>query len=438
MSTITSYVEPRYKSLESTATCAVTIVCFALVAISIRIEHLIHPAELWLKKMRSLLICEALEKIKAELMLLGFISLLLTMTQDKLSYICVPKSVANSWHPCRKTHKRKFYYDPCRAKGNEQLVSKDGVHELRILIFVLALVRVVYCVVTHAFGKLKMRQWKAWEDETKTVDEYRYYPKRVRFAKETSFGRSRSPLLLWIVCFFRQFYPAVAKVDYLALRHDFAKEHVSPQVKESFDFQKYINRALEEDFKVIVGISPASWFGVVLLLLTNTNGWYSYFWLPFISLIIILLVGAKLQVIITKFQGNLLVRPTKDLFWFCRPQLLLFLIRFVLFENAFQIALLAWSWYKFGYASCFHENLEDLIIPSVMGVVIQVLCSYVTLPLYSLVTQMGSNMNPVIFSDDVALGWPPVNGESNTEMHGGGRRQTASPYHREKKRDFSY
>ena len=130
---------------------------------------------------------------------------------------------------------------------------------------------------------LQMRQWKAWEDETKTV-EYQYYngecnfskinfivkinqhnylsicililsllivdPDRFRFARETSFGRrhlhfwSRSPILLWIVrhlfsskicmhflyfnlcfdgqvCFFRQFFPSVAKVDYLTLRHGF-------------------------------------------------------------------------------------------------------------------------------------------------------------------------------------------------------------------------
>ncbi|KAG6391460.1 hypothetical protein SASPL_149215 [Salvia splendens] len=185
--------------------------------------------------------------------------------------------------------------------------------------------------------------------------------------------------------FFRQFYPAVAKVDYLALRHGFATEHLSPQVKESFDFQKYINRALEEDFKVIVGISPASWFGVG-------------FWMPFISLIIILLVGAKLQVIITKMgtrilekghvvQGNLLVRPTKDLFWFRRPQLLLFLIHFVLFENAFQIALLAWSW----------EAAKN----------------------------------------QAKEGQPPVNRESNGETHGGGERQAASPYRHEKKKETS-
>ncbi|XP_042001480.1 MLO-like protein 6 [Salvia splendens] len=411
----------KEKSLESTATWAVAVVCFVLVAISIVIEQLLHHTELWLKKKRKLALCEALEKIKAELMLLGFISLLLTVTQESLSDICVPKSVASSWHPCNEKY-NKTYYDPCLAKGKAQLVSAYGIHQLHIFIFVLALAHVIYCVVTYAFGKLKMRQWKAWEDETKTV-EYQYYndPDRFRFARETSFGRrhlhfwSRSPILLWIVCFFRQFFPSVAKVDYLTLRHGFVTEHLPPQIQDSFDFQIYINRALEEDFKVIVGISPALWFCAVLLLLTNTNGWYSHFWLPFIPLAIILLVGAKLQVIITKMgtrilergdvvRGSPVVHPSDDLFWFNRPRLILSLIHFVLFENAFQIALFVWSWLKFGYPSCYHENLEELLIRIMMGVVIQVLCSYVTLPLYALVTQMGSNMKPVIFGDDVASG----------------------------------
>lgn len=37
-----------------------------------------------------------------------------------------------------------------------------------------------------------------------------------------------------------------------------------------------------------------------------------------------------------------------------------------------------------------------------MGILIQILCSYVTLPLYALVTQMGSSMKPTIFNDRVA------------------------------------
>ncbi|XP_057784583.1 MLO-like protein 6 [Salvia miltiorrhiza] len=214
-------------------------------------------------------------------------------------------------------------------------------------------------------------------------------------------------------CFFAQFFTSVAKVDYLTLRHGFVTAHLTPQSQATFNFQKYINRSLEEDFKVLVGISPVIWLSAVLLLLTNTNGWYSQYWVPFIPLIIILLIGAKFQVIITKMgidilergviiKGTPLVQAGDDLFWFSRPRLILFLIHFVLFQNAFQIAFFVWSWYEFGFPSCYHENFEEMIIRITMGVTIQVLCSYVTIPLYALVTQMGSSLKPVIFSQRVA------------------------------------
>ncbi|PQQ04905.1 Mlo-related protein [Prunus yedoensis var. nudiflora] len=153
------------------------------------------------------------------------------------------------------------------------------------------------------------------------------------------------------VCFFRQFVRSVPKVDYLTLRHGF--------------------------------------------------------------IMIILLVGTKLQVIITKMglriqergevvKGSPVVQPGDDLFWFNRPRLILYLINFVLFQNAFQLAFFAWSWYEFSLKSCFHEHTEDIIIRVSMGILIQILCSYVTLPLYALVTQMGSTMKPTIFNERVA------------------------------------
>ncbi|KAK6156375.1 hypothetical protein DH2020_010623 [Rehmannia glutinosa] len=235
------------------------------------------------------------------------------------------------------------------GSGKVQLVSAYGIHQLHIFIFVLAVSHVLYSVITYGLGRLKMRKWKSWEDETKTI-QYQYYNGPYEINAN------------------RQFFNSVEKVDYLTLRHGFITEHLTPQSQATFNFQKYIKRSLEEDFKVIVGISPVIWFLAVLLLLTNTNG-----------------------------------NPVgDDLFWFNSPGLILFLIHFVLFENAFQLAFFAWSWYEFGYPSCYHENLEDLIIRIAMGVLIQVLCSYVTLPLYALVTQMGSKMKPVIFSDPVA------------------------------------
>ncbi|KAI8573704.1 hypothetical protein RHMOL_Rhmol01G0297400 [Rhododendron molle] len=209
-------------------------------------------------------------------------------------------------------------------------------------------------------------------------------PERFRFARETSFGRrhlsfwTKTPGLIWFICFFRQFVRSVPKVDYLTLRHGFITAHLGPQSHSRFDFQKYINRSLEEDFKVVVGISPPIWLFAVIFLLFNTHGWYSYYWLPFIPLIIILLVGTKLQVIISKMairiqqrgevvKGVPVVQPGDDLFWFNRPRLILYLINFVLFQNAFQLAFFAWTWYEFGLTSCFHEHLEDIIIRVSMG-----------------------------------------------------------------------
>nr|WMP39995.1 MLO1 protein [Cannabis sativa] len=419
------------RSLEETPTWAVAVVVFVLIIISIIIEHVIHLIGKWLESKHKKALQQALEKIKLELMLLGFISLLLTIFQDYIADICIPKSAANTWHPCpyqnneekkaKESDKPKSKtIDYCSENGKVALVSKYGIHQLHIFIFVLALFHIIYCITTLAIGRTKMRKWKVWEDETKKI-EYIYSndPERFRFTRDTSFGRrhlniwSQSPISLWIVCFFRQFFGSVTKVDYMTLRHGFVMAHLAPESETRFDFQKYISKSLDQDFVVIVGITPVIWFVAVLFLLSNTYGIYSYLWLPFLPLIIILLVGTKLQVIITKMglsiqergdvvKGAPLVQPGDDLFWFGRPKLMLFLIHLVLFQNAFQLAFFAWSTYEFTLNTCFHEKIEDIIIRISMGILIQVLCSYVTLPLYALVTQMGSTMRPVIFNDRVA------------------------------------
>ncbi|KAG6765239.1 hypothetical protein POTOM_029265 [Populus tomentosa] len=437
-------------SLEETPTWAVAVVCFVLVAISIVIEHLIHVVEKWLKKKHKIALVEALEKVKAELMLMGFISLFLTILQGPISDICIPKSVAATWHPCAPNQEekakaekssdsnenrrrllqfldsgesqRRFLaskYDTC-GEGTVALVSSYGIHQLHIFIFILAVVHVLYCIITYFLGRTKMRKWKTWENETKTL-EYQYHndPERFRFARDTSFGRrhmqlwSKSPVLLWIVCFFRQFLGSVNKVDYMTLRHGFITAHLAPGSETRFDFQKYISRSLDEDFKVVVGISPIIWFMAVLLLLTDTHGWNSHLWLPFIPLAVILSIGTKLQVIITQMglriqergdvvKGAPVVQPGDDLFWFGRPRFLLFLIHLVLFQNAFQIAFFIWSVYEFSINSCYHARTEAIVIRITLGVIIQIVCSYVTLPLYALVTQMGSSMRSTVFNDRVA------------------------------------
>ncbi|XP_042067427.1 uncharacterized protein LOC121810751 [Salvia splendens] len=55
-----------------------------------------------------------------------------------------------------------------------------------------------------------------------------------------------------MVNFLQQFFQSVYQVDYLTLRHGFITAHFSEG--NSFDFQKYIERALEKDFEVAVGM----------------------------------------------------------------------------------------------------------------------------------------------------------------------------------------
>ncbi|KAI4334425.1 hypothetical protein L6164_019122 [Bauhinia variegata] len=304
------------RNLEETPTWAVAVVCFVLLLISIIIEHIIHLIAKWLKKKHKRALYESLEKIKSELMLLGFISLLLTVGQGPISRICISEKVAATWHPCSRSWEQEYAEpesehenrgrrllaaffgstsanprrilaaggsDKCAEQGKVAFVSSEGIHQLHIFIFVLAVFHVLYCIFTLALGRLK-------------------------------------------VCFFRQFVTSVPKVDYLTLRHGFIMAHLAPQSHEKFDFHKYIKRSLEEDFKVVVDISPV-------------------------------MISSGLT----------------DLASFSTSSIL-----------------------------CSFRMLSSLLSFRGLRILIQILCSYVTLPLYALVTQMGSTMKPTIFNERVA------------------------------------
>eukprot|EP00268_Persea_americana_P060238 TRINITY_DN7479_c0_g2_i1.p1 TRINITY_DN7479_c0_g2~~TRINITY_DN7479_c0_g2_i1.p1 ORF type:complete len:561 (+),score=95.99 TRINITY_DN7479_c0_g2_i1:396-2078(+) len=431
------------RELDQTPTWAVATVVAVIIIISIVLEKALHKFGQWFTERRKKALFEALEKVKAELMVLGFISLLLTFCQSYIAKICIPLKAAHSMLPCseveatKETDRRRLLWEdfipdsglqrrflagagsaPKCATGKVPLVSTNGLHQLHIFIFFLAVFHVLFSALTMTLGRLKIRGWKEWEKETRSIDyEFSNDPTRFRFAHETSFVRqhasvwNRIPVLFYVVSFFRQFFWSVRKADYLAMRHGFIVVHLAPGTE--FDFQKYIKRALEDDFKVVVGISPILWASAVIFLLLNVHGWQFLFWISITPLIIVLAVGTKLQAIITKMaieiqerhavvQGIPLVQVGDKYFWFCRPKLLLFLIHFVLFQNAFQITYFLWIWYEFGLHSCFHENLPLLIARVVLGVVVQFLCSYITLPLYALVSQMGSHMKRSIFDEQTS------------------------------------
>ncbi|XP_058212859.1 MLO-like protein 3 isoform X2 [Rhododendron vialii] len=305
------------------------------------------------------------------------------------------------------------------GEGKASLVSEEGLHQLHIFIFVLAVMQIVYSVLTMGLGRAKMRSWKAWEEETQTTEyQVENDPNRFRFTRQTTFGRRHmthctdSSLHLWIKCFFRQFFHSVAKVDYLTLRHGFIAAHLSAR-HNNFNFQKYIQRSLEEDFKVVVSISPFMWFLVVILMLVDVRGWNVFLWLSYAPLLVVLVLGTKLQVVVARMAlqlqnqnsviiGAPVVQPHDDLFWFGRPMFVLTLLHLTLFVNAFELAFFIWVTIQFGFNSCYHEHTAIIITRIVLAVSVQVLCSYITLPLYALVTQMGSQFKSKVLEEQTS------------------------------------
>ncbi|WMV36068.1 hypothetical protein MTR67_029453 [Solanum verrucosum] len=412
-------------SLEFTPTWVVAAVCTVIVSISLAVERLIHYAGKRLKRKKQKHLYEALQKVKEELMLLGFISLLLTVFQSRIVEICVPPRVVTHLLPCALPLEHTSFSSPtpsppptheephvnnqtvhyhagphhqrhllaeetmtaegyCHHKvlksllltssyilcfgdvllylflNKVPLLSLEALHHLHVFIFVLAIVHVTFSVLTIVFGGAKIRQWKQWEDAIVKDDyesEHAHLKPTVTHVYEHDFIRNRfqgmgrqSVILGWVHSFFKQFYASVNESDYRALR-----------------------------------------LGFIMLLLA---------------------VGTKLEHVILQLaheiaekhvaiEGELVVTPSDNHFWFDNPQIILFLIHFILFQNAFEIAFFFWILFQYGFHSCIMGKYVFVIPRLVIGVIIQVLCSYSTLPLYALVTQMGSHYKKSMFDSHV-------------------------------------
>ncbi|KAM3196606.1 hypothetical protein ACQJBY_072352 [Aegilops geniculata] len=347
-------------TLEHTPTWIVASVCSVIVLISLLFERLLQRLGKRLTKGRRKPLYEALLKLKQELMLLGFISLLLTVFQGATQKICVRESLMHHLLPCPRAgagatkvarHFAATVFtgvvgstrrllagggaasDYCLNKGKVPILSIQAIHQLHIFIFVLAATHVVLSAVTVILGITQTRKWKHWEDKIQQSNDI-------------------GPLMI---------------------------RHV-----QEFEFIKNHFRG-------------------------HGKRWEIFGWL------LLLLVGSKLEHIITELaidvaqkhtaiDGELVVALSDDLFWFHRPKLVLLLIHIILFQNAFEIAFFFWLLVTYGFKSCIMGKPTYAIARLMISVISQLLCGYSTLPLYALISQMGSSFKKAMFDESVSEG----------------------------------
>ncbi|KAG8386303.1 hypothetical protein BUALT_Bualt03G0135000 [Buddleja alternifolia] len=413
----TSENSQELRSLALTPTWSVASVLTIFVVVSLLVERSIHRLGNWLKKTDRKPLLAAVEKMKEELMLLGFISLLLTATSSIISNICIPSKFYDSaFAPCTK-HEVEEETENHSLKEHrllEALINPHtyrrmltGLEQLHRFIFVMAVTHVSYSCLTMLLAIVKIHSWRVWEEEAHMDrhDSLTEITRALTMRRQSTFVRvhtsnpmDRNRFLVWVTCFFRQFGRSVVRADYLTLRQGFITNH---NLTPKYDFHSYMVRSMEEEFQRIVGVSAPLWGFVVAFMLFNVKGSNLYFWIAVIPVTLVLFVGTKLQHVIATlalesagFRGSF-SRPNfklrDELFWFKKPELLLSLIHFILFQNAFELASFFWFWWQFGYNSCFIRNHLLVYLRLILGFAGQFLCSYSTLPLYALVTQMGTN-----------------------------------------------
>ncbi|XP_010460273.1 PREDICTED: MLO-like protein 14 [Camelina sativa] len=438
--------EPSERTLGLTPTWSVATVLTVFVVVSLIVERSIHRLSNWLQKTKRKPLFAALEKMKEELMLLGFVSLLLTATSSTIANICVSSSFHNDrFVPCTRSEineelestissvkrtqlTRSLFFHIMRrrlsgigentcSEGNEPFLSYEGMEQLHRFIFIMAVTHVTYSCLTMLLAIVKIHRWRIWEEEAHmdrndcltVVAREKIFRRQTTFVQyHTSAPLVKNRLLIWVICFFRQFGHSVVRSDYLTLRKGFIMNH---HLTLTYDFHSYMIRSMEEEFQKIVGVSGPLWGFVVGFMLFNIKGSNLYFWLAIIPITLVLLVGAKLQHVIatlslenagiTEYVSGVKLRPRDELFWFKKPELLLSLIHFIQFQNAFELASFFWFWWQFGYHSCFLRNHLLVYLRLILGFSGQFLCSYSTLPLYALVTQMGTNYKAALLPQRV-------------------------------------
>ncbi|MCO5605999.1 hypothetical protein L7F22_060185 [Adiantum nelumboides] len=159
---------------------------------------------------------------------------------------------------------------------------------------------------------------------------------------------------------------------------------------------------------------PGLWVYSIVWLLLNVDGWESNIIFTAMPLILILAIGTKLQHIITKMAihfndrnaltvGMPNVEPNDKLFWFHRPRFILYCIHFILFQNALEISFDVWAAITFPPDNCIYRQPGLLLGRISIGLAVLMLCGLVTLPIYALVSQMGSNVKRAIFEEHIQL-----------------------------------
>ncbi|KAL3752900.1 hypothetical protein ACJRO7_000316 [Eucalyptus globulus] len=389
-------------SLEYTPTWVVAVVCFSILFISIVVDRFIRCAGQYLEDSKWWPLVGGSRKIKDELMLLGVISLLLTVFQTRIAKICISERLDNVLLPCKKP-------DSSSAVANFITSSSASSATRGRHLLILASDTTDYCSQKVTFPELLLLlldyseliiQWSMLEiyDEWSQKDDIQNVLTEILERYKNPLGSFRYVL----VSILQKTFTSLTEHEYIALRQNFIAAR-NPK-EPGKDFQKYIMRTLQKDFEKMMGIRWYLWLCAVVYLLVNVAGWNAHFWISFIPFTLTVIISIKLERMITQLAKevakkhkhdkdkssensakDLVFKFSEDDFWFSGLKMVGRLLHIVLFVNSLELAFFFFIMFQYGLHSCIVGKVGFVVPRIVMGVIVQIVCSSRILPLHAII-----------------------------------------------------
>jgi len=376
---------------EHTSALRVSVILLCFVVISVVVEKALHALEHYFEHHHRHGMKEVLARLKDEILLVGFLSLLLLAVEDKLLTLCVGSDTFNSAIPadasqCAAATGASAYRrlglevhpssepssarglgaaageSPCGAEG-ESFVSAAALHQTHILIFLNAACHIIYCSLTMFMTEHRASGWTKYEamvtsGENVSDDMMVTMQSQVPTVYEKEWKQFAAE-------FCGQFTGGVNALTYIALRNWFVAKH---NLDYTYSFHEYIMRCIHKDFSNTMGVRWWMWLLMILNILSDGYN-FGNIGLPTATVMLAFGVGWKLNKIartltrksfdLHDYNANEMLDEEElvamrtgadtrvstmaevvindELFWFGKPGLLLVCIQCVMFQNALEL-----------------------------------------------------------------------------------------------------
>jgi hypothetical protein len=306
----------------------------------------------------------------------------------------------------------------CKGCNEVYFIDLKALHEAHTLIFVIAVIHITYSCIVMFISSRRMEAWLLWEDLGRTSDgEVLSKADTVKTLKQLRMPNDHgTPCKSFICACGEQFYIGVDSFTFIALRKFYIAKH---DLHHGFEFHSFLKKGIQHDFSEMLGIR---WWMYMLLVAQVTLEGFGvgnlgiFNW---IALSVVFSAGAKLQTVCSSLA--LAIHNRYDIdgdhqidyeelqalqaqddekfvnleaeFWFNKPQLLLTMIQYAMWQNSQTLSIALYYYAHIGEGSCYAKNRNTVVVLvqftfAFLGLFLN---SMITVPTYSLVTHMGSH-----------------------------------------------